>query len=555
MPDRELRGRLERLQALRSAWGVLAPSGLSGSAQAVADTGRELGESVARLLAGAAQVADPAAVAALDARLDEFERELREIALEVPVAQLRSTLPERVGSDRRGVLDLLDLLLGAEVAGTEGTSARIPKLDYLITLLCTGGDPDAPLQDPVTLTRRLHALCESAAANPDPRVPELEAEFFAAADLRQGDAREEVELRTLRRRKMELGPLFFAPGVLRAVITYNAALLRHIDEEVLNAQDWGLPPSAEAPEEEVSLFESPTLPKLVEALRRRTAGEPPAHDPLDRIAWCLDLSDLSVSDQRALLAGDAGSREDLKATTILVGLLCRSAVVLADEFPAIGIAPEQLSGAWLAELDDAFQKESNRRIAADDYQGACDLSDLKSRFLSGAKGGSRRPRSEPAAAPASGDAGEQASSAKPRAGREAGEPKPGRLGEAFRDWPWARLAGLAGGAALLAIALLGLHTYLADTARVDGDELTAVSAFLADGKRNGKGRGQGFVGTLEPVWLELEPAEQELAAGELVDALRARGVREIMIYDDERRLRIQAFGNGPPRVVAAAGSH
>ena len=66
---------------------------------------------------------------------------MREVALKVAVAQLRSTLPVRLAVDRRGVLDLLDLILGAEVAALPGTQQRIPVIDYLITLLTTGGDP------------------------------------------------------------------------------------------------------------------------------------------------------------------------------------------------------------------------------------------------------------------------------------------------------------------------------------------------------------------------------------------------------------------------------
>jgi hypothetical protein len=52
----------------------------------------------------------------------------------------------------------------------------------------------------------------------------------------------EVGLRKLRRRKMELGSAFFAPGVLRAIVTYNAALLQSIDENVLASLDWGARP-------------------------------------------------------------------------------------------------------------------------------------------------------------------------------------------------------------------------------------------------------------------------------------------------------------------------
>jgi hypothetical protein len=40
-------------------------------------------------------------------------------------------------------------------------------------------------------------------------------------------------------------------------------------------------------------------------------------------------------------------------------------------------------------------------------------------------------------------------------------------------------------------------------------------------------------------------------ATDLVRALRAQGVREIMVFDDERRLRIQALGAQPVRVMPA----
>jgi hypothetical protein len=43
--------------------------------------------------------------------------------------------------------------------------------------------------------------------------------------------------------------------------------------------------------------------------------------------------------------------------------------------------------------------------------------------------------------------------------------------------------------------------------------------------------------------------QQEEAAEALVRSLRERGVREIMVYDDHHRLRIQALGSQPARVV------
>jgi hypothetical protein len=88
-----------------------------------------------------------------------------------------------------------------------------------------------------------------------------------------------------------------------------------------------------------------------------------------------------------------------------------------------------------------------------------------------------------------------------------------------------------------------------DKSRVASEELAKLSPFLTKGKRSGEGMGTAFVGSLHDVWYELEAVEQKLAAEELVEALRAKGLSEIMIYDDERRLRVQALGNRPPIVL------
>jgi hypothetical protein len=46
------------------------------------------------------------------------------------------------------------------------------------------------------------------------------------------------------------------------------------------------------------------------------------------------------------------------------------------------------------------------------------------------------------------------------------------------------------------------------------------------------------------------PDRQEFpVARQLARRARAKGLSEIMIYDDERRLRIQALGSRPPLVL------
>jgi len=548
--DESLLGLFERFRALRSAWGALAPSGLSGEKRALVETGRALSKALTELAQGPPATGEDTAIAALDARLEEFEREMRDVALAVSLTQLRATLPERLTADRRGVLDLLDLLLGAEIRGLDGTRARLPTLDYLITLLCTGADPQAPLQDPVTLTHRLHQLCERSTVDYDPQLPALEAEFYAAAELQEADLRDEVEQRTLRRHKMELEKNYFAPRALRAIVTYNAALMRRIGEDVLSSQDWGSLPSMDASGAGASMFERPALAKLAAALRRRAAGGPPTHDPFDRIAWCLDLSDLTAAEREALLSESTGHREGLEGTTILFGLLCRAAVVLEEEFPAIGIDPTELSGAWSQELTDLLQQEVNRRIASD-YRGASALTDLKSRFLTHV--GSGRIRARRAVQPSiqlSEDASERPGESATQMAKHALQSlREEVVTPGWRDWPWARIARAGAGAMLVLVAGVLVDTVVWGRGSVGRAELAQMSPFLAHGKRSDKGTGTAFAGTLDDDWSELAPAKQEEAAGALVRSLRERGVREIMVYDGHHRLRIQALGDQRARIV------
>jgi len=120
----------------------------------------------------------------------------------------------------------------------------------------------------------------------------------------------------------------------------------------------------------------------------------------------------------------------------------------------------------------------------------------------------------------------------------------------WRHWPWMRLARFAG--AVVAIACWALLPLLCggDLDRLSGSELERVSLYLSRGARNGEGRGPA-VGTIDDDGSELSPDARNAAATKLVEALRSRGVREIMVYDSDRRLRIQALGKQSIRIVAA----
>jgi hypothetical protein len=532
----------------------------------------------------------------------------------------------------------------------DGTRARIPSIDYVITLLCSS-DSDQPLQDPVQLTPRLHELCGRSGVDYDPRLPEIESEFFHAADLYEADARGEQQLRALQIRKAELGSSYFTPQVLRAIVTYNTALLQRIDEAVLASQDWGsLPPVAEEAPREVSVFDTPALPQIAQALRRRAAGKAPELIAIDRIAWCLDLEYPTADERRALLADPEGPTDDVTGTVILVGLLCRSSVVLEDEFPAIGITATELFDRWVPELSEALQQKVKQGISGADYREACTLSELKTRYLyasmaelrrknrppmprpdttgvagaAKAAAATRRPRKAgadgaaattrgPRKAGATGAAattrgprkagatGAAATTRRPRkagatgaAATTRGPRKAGATGAAAttrrprkagangaaetaepiiqqaldaaqttairnqrpaqKRWRTRRTAaiGIAIAGAMLAFGMSRGLLWDTDNARLNRDQLDWVSPYLSHGARSEQGQGSAFVGEIRDSWSALEATDRIPVATDLVQRLREDGVRDVMIYDDDGLLRIQALGEQPPRILSGA---
>ena len=114
------------------------------------------------------------------------------------------------------------------------------------------------------------------------------------------------------------------------------------------------------------------------------------------------------------------------------------------------------------------------------------------------------------------------------------------------DLPWLRVILPAG----LTVVVVALAALLAidsgflnrDLDRFSGSELETVSPYLVRGHRTGKGSGPAFVGRLDEKWSTLSEDERRSAADQLVNALKELGVTQVMIYDGEQRLRIQALG-------------
>ncbi|MBK7950796.1 MAG: hypothetical protein IPK00_19075 [Deltaproteobacteria bacterium] len=379
--------RIERLRALRSAFAALAPSALNEEGRALSHAGRELTGSLTEAQRAPSPLA-PSALARLDEDLERFERSMRTLARSLPVAQLRSTLPGRLARERGSVLDLLDLLLGGTLDEHGQWADRIGTLDYLITLLCTHGArrTGGVAHDPVALTPRLAAMCARADEVCDARVDEAETDFFAASGMDRESLREEFQRRTLRQRKVELGPLFFASRILRAIVTYNAALLERVTDEIQDAGDWGrfegddgsLDGTAAEP---VSVFASTHLRRLAAAARERVRGGPASDSQEARIVAALDLDALEPSEREALAGLAVGTPDDPIGTAILIGVLCRSLAVLSVDLQRFGLSPDDVSDVWVPELDRAFERRIDEKREKDAYKQACALAELRNKFL------------------------------------------------------------------------------------------------------------------------------------------------------------------------------
>jgi hypothetical protein len=258
--------------------------------------------------------------------------------------------------------------------------------------------------------------------------------------------------------------------------------------------------------------------------------------------------------------------DDLARTVILIGLLCRSSVVLEDEFPAIGLSAELLFDRWVSELSQAVQEKVNRGITGDDYREACRLSEIKSRYLYTSMAEMRRdgrgrmsegeladawaakkkaPTPERVNKAGSAERIMQDAMADTRV-RPAGEARTALKGSSKRRLQ-AIVAALSVGVMVFAVGRAFLWN--GDLSRFDRDELKQISPFLSRGARSEEGVGPAFVGRIRDSWSELEEADQALVATDLVEALHESGVRDVMIYDDDGLLRIQALGEHAPRIM------
>jgi hypothetical protein len=216
----------------------------------------------------------------------------------------------------------------------------------------------------------------------------------------------------------------------------------------------------------------------------------------------------------------------------------------------------------------------NREIAGDDYRAACALSELKTRYLHTSMAELRRSHHAriPTTRPQTARTAETARTPKTaRTAETARTPKTAQTAEplirealvseqaaaverkrpAWKDLPTRRLAaiGIATAGVLLVVGVGRSLLWGSDHARLNRNQLDQVSPYLSHGIRSENGQGPAFVGEIRNGWSALQASDQLLVATDLVEALREYGVRDVMIYDDDGLLRIQALGEQPARVL------
>ncbi len=552
----DLRTAAKRVRRMLSAWAALAPC-------CPAERAREIAENefaIRRQLwqrAKEPDTLDATRVQELHEQLDGLARTICSVAFDGPLERMQAILPQSLEAHEQRLFDLLDLLTADAIADAAALPEKLPAVDALITFLCSEGrslNRDAT-RDPVTVTNVMRSVCQRVEARGSDDVGALEAAFFAAAD--RGDL---DELREMNARKANLGMDYFAPRVLRAVVTCNLSLARATpppEDPIAPQQPAGAPepaPPKAMPTASGSLFGCAALGAVLEAVQKRLDGQAVQPGRTSRIAGALDLDTLHGPDRVALREGRFEVSE-LRTAVVLVGLLQRSAGAIGQELRACGIEPQVLAERWVEELDERVKIEVNDAIRSCTesvhYERARELSTLRDRFLDRPQpvgvvaGRAARPSRAAREQEDSRETRREARALASAAVSTGTSARPDRGGPLERV-AWRRLALVVVGFALpvgmLLLALGVIEIGQSDIDRWGRRELGEVSEHLVAGRRNGGGEGNAFVGTVGNAWQALPLAEREQEARRLIEALRAQGITQVMIYDAERKLRIQALG-------------
>lgn len=161
----------------------------------------------------------------IDAGLSAMEEDLFRRFDAIDFVALRASIPRAVERNRREVIALLEALL----CDRENLQERLPRVEYLITILSTE-EVDGRrniVHDPTALTPMIE---EFASEIPDSAEADTVAmELYQAATLDSDSENFENVLQSIRARKRKIGIGCLAPSVMRAVVTYNARMYNSVE--------------------------------------------------------------------------------------------------------------------------------------------------------------------------------------------------------------------------------------------------------------------------------------------------------------------------------------
>jgi hypothetical protein len=588
-PVDEVQRCLRRFAGFRSAQRALAPSVAELREESAQVDGQRLREQLENLAGqwkalDALDRPDPVKVedvcagfATVDEELSTLCDELRQYADDVHPVQMRSTLPEIARRHRREVCALLDLL----IEDPQGLNRRRTTIEYLITLLATDDESGSRKisHDPVRLTPSMQALCERVESESSAMSEQYELDFFEAANV---DDSVDVfaRVRKMRDKKEELGSACFLPGVLRAIVTYNARMANQMISAVTTARmddlsfeglvdgdqslvnetqdeselDFVEPDLAAQKVEAVPIRGVNGIDQIFEAIRRKIRSVPIGSCASERVAMALDLS--ALNDDELAMFGSVDDDEDSRTTAsvLLVGLLNAVYPAIEVHLEGLGITRQSLAEDWPKELDQDLQTRISALLASNEYEPACQLSEFKTKHLYASLSSlAREKRDRDGIRPVQEHPEE--SSAKSQMVAFAKAAKAELTGFRKGDWvgPVSMIVygkGTTGGqirsalASLVAVGLfmaIGLNTIRTEETEVvvlPPRDLSNISHYLKSAYRNDQGRGTLVIGQVDREWSELSHEERLEVADDMRREFEVENIRDAMIYDDQRRLQI-----------------
>jgi hypothetical protein len=518
----------------------------------------------------------------IDAELDLMARAVLARCDGVDFSLLRSTVLRALTNHRGEVLSLLEVLLEDRAH----ILARLPKIEYLITILSTEEVEDrrAIVHDPVSLSPFLVDFDEPVS---DPALMDsIAMELYQAANAGVSGTSLN-DLRQLRHRKAQLGLQTLNANMLRAVVTYNARIFNRMEDSVAasRASDADIESllgvgfdvavdgveSAEvgvlSEDDEIwnaigrrpdarSVFDSNAVERVIEASRRRLKGVPIGSCSSERVALTLDMSLLEPVETDALAALEPDEEQSILAHTAVIGLVLRDLGAVRSDLIDLGVDIEELTSAWITELGEVFTRLVAEKLAdGTQYAAASVLSGIKTKHLLAPlaalknAAGRHAPQVQAEEDSSAADLKRLAREALLNGNVRSNSKDGAQQGLRARLEAWSnehRFGTIAAMVPLvLIIFLAGANTIGTEPSTVEvleSQALTSISPLLESAYRSEHGHGPLLVGRIDDTFARLGSKRQVEIARRMKESWEKLGVREAMVYDGRNRLQIHFTG-------------